>query len=491
VKSGDALDLFLRVKNQSDTTSRPLIWEDDAPAGSRFRRMQQGVPRTGRSLPGMPLEMDDLDGDDVPRAKWGKKGEGSGRWWWPASTVGRVSVGVGALIVCGLLVTAAELSKTYLQRDGRFRIAGASHIQAVGLTEVTRAQLLPVFGEDIGRNVFFVPLNERRKELEAIPWVQKATVMRLLPDQLRVDIVERKPVAFTRHGQQIGLVDASGVLLDMPAAAMAAHHYSFPVLTGIDAGEKPESRQARMAVYQRLMSDLDSNGKRNSDQLSEIDLTDPEDARVLMPEQGTDILAHFGEDHFLERYQRYKDHIAEWRQQYPQLSAVDLRYEHQVVLDMASGASHTQANPDAKSNVVEETAKAAVEAKSAAGAVTPAKPKPSAKVAAGNTTHEKASNDKNAHEKNAHENSKTKPGDKTSAHASAKAKSPASKSKGAVSKNAKDKKHTAGKTATQKKVSMPGKSSISKKPTAPGKPTAQDKSKPKTSAARPAAAEGQ
>jgi hypothetical protein len=72
-----------------------------------------------------------------------------------------------------------------------------------------------------------------------------------------------------------------------------------------------------MAVYQRLLAELDANGQQLSAQISEIDLTDPEDARVLMPEQGADILAHFGEDHFLERYQRYKAHIAEWRQQYP------------------------------------------------------------------------------------------------------------------------------------------------------------------------------
>jgi cell division protein FtsQ len=56
-----------------------------------------------------------------------------------------------------------------------------------------------------------------------------------------------------------------------------------------------------------------------------------------MPEQGADILAHFGEDHFLERYERYQAHIAEWRQQYPHLAAVDLRYDNQVVLEMASG----------------------------------------------------------------------------------------------------------------------------------------------------------
>ena len=92
-----------------------------------------------------------------------------------------------------------------------------------------------------------------------------------------------------------------------------------------------------MEVYQHLVSELDASGQHLSDQISEIDLSDPEDARVLMPEQGTDILAHFGADHFLERYQRYKAHISEWRQQYPKLAEVDLRYEQQVVLQMTGG----------------------------------------------------------------------------------------------------------------------------------------------------------
>ena len=226
---------------------------------------------------------------------------------------------------------------TTLERDARFRIAGSEDIQATGLTEVSRAEMLPVFGEDIGRNIFFVPIEQRRKQLEQIPWVERATVMRLLPDQIRVSVVERQPVAFTRHGEQIGLVDANGVLLNMAPATMAKHHYSFPVSTGIDPGDPADSRKARMDVYLRMMAELDADGKHNSEQISEIDLTDPEDARVLMPEQGADILAHFGEDHFLERYERYQAHIAEWRQQYPHLAAVDLRYDNQVVLQMASG----------------------------------------------------------------------------------------------------------------------------------------------------------
>src|SRR3569623_124320 len=167
--------------------------------------------------------------------------------------------------------------------------------------------------------------------------------MRVLPDQIRIFVVERKPIAFVRQGSQVELIDANGVLLAEPPAMMSQHHYSFPVVTGIDSRDAMTGRRARMEVYQRLVSELDSNGRHLSDQVSEIDLRDPEDARVLMPEQGTDILAHFGEDHFLERFQRYKAHIAEWRQQYPKLAEVDLRYDQHVVLQMTDGAHSSSA----------------------------------------------------------------------------------------------------------------------------------------------------
>ena len=281
-------------------------------------------------------------------------------------------LGFGALLAVSILGASANLLRNFLERDTRFRIMGTSNIQATGLGEVSRAEMLPVFGEDIGRNIFFVPLVERRKQLEQIPWVQRATVMRLLPDQIRVSVVERQPVAFVRHGQQVGLVDAHGVLLDMAPALMAQHHYSFPVVTGIDAGDPLPSREARMAVYLRLLGELDANGQHLSDQISEIDLTDPEDARVLMPEQGTDILAHFGQDHFLARYQRYKAHIAEWRQQYPKLAAVDLRFDQQVVLEMTPGAATGQiaANTADARHAVDEPVKSPVKAESAATAAT-------------------------------------------------------------------------------------------------------------------------
>jgi len=316
----------------------------------------------------MPLEVEDPDDPDVlpfgaARPKWSPAAAPGRPWWRPKSTFGRVVLLVGAMIVLGSFTAATLWMKTYLERDARFRITSSSDIQASGMTQVSRTEILPVFGEDIGRNIFFVPLNQRRKELEAIPWIEHATVMRLLPDQIRVSVVEREPVAFTRIGSQIGLVDANGVLLSMAPAAMAAHHYSFPVLTGIDPGDPLAARRMRMALYMRLMADLDSTGQHYSRNISEIDLTDPEDARVLMPEPGRDILAHFGEDHFLERYLRYRAHIAEWRQQYPRLAAVDLRYQQQVVLEMASGAqaSTAPAGADAPASEAKPSADGRVE----------------------------------------------------------------------------------------------------------------------------------
>jgi len=256
-------------------------------------------------------------------------------WWRPKTRFGRILLGTGVVAVFSAFTVSAYALRNFLEHDARFRITGTSNIQATGLAQVSRAEMLPVFGEDIGRNVFFVPLAERRKQLEEIPWIEHATVMRLLPDQIRISVTERKPIAFVREGSQVALIDSNGVVLTEPPAMMAQHHYSFPVVTGIDSRDPLATRRAKMDVYQHLVGELDAGGQHLSDQLSEIDLGDPEDARVLMPEQGTDILAHFGEDHFLERYQRYKAHIGEWRQQYPKLAEVDLRYDQQVVLQMA------------------------------------------------------------------------------------------------------------------------------------------------------------
>jgi len=300
-------------------------------------------------------------------------------WWRPGGRVAQIALGSATLALFTGLGALGFVTYRFLIGDGHFRIPGASSIQSTGLSEVSRGEILPIFGEDIGRNIFFVPLGARRKQLEAIPWVRQATVMRFLPDQLSVSIVERTPVAFVRQGQfaqQVELADADGVILQMPPAMMAQHHYSFPVVTGINAADPPAARQQRMAVYTRFVAELDQNQQHLSEQVSEIDLSDPEDLRAMMPEQGTDILAHFGQEQFLHRLQIYQAHIGEWRQRYPRLIGVDLRYNGEVPLEMGTGENAS--GPAVTAPLAPDTVKSAPAASVAS--VKPTETKPTAKA---------------------------------------------------------------------------------------------------------------
>lgn len=291
--------------------------------------------------------------------------------------------GLGAVVLlvgAGLTVAGIAVDR-FLIHDAHYRIPGASAIETSGLTEVSRSEVLPVFGEDIGRNIFFVSLRQRREQLEEIPWVKQATVMRLLPARLSVQVVERTPVAFVRVGNQVELADAEGVILRMPPEMMAGHHYSFPVVTGIDAKDAASVRKARMAQYMRFVAELDQNHQHLSDQVSEIDVTDPEDLRAVMPEKGADVLAHFGEADFLSRWQVYQAHIGEWRQRYPKLVGVDLRYQGEVPLVMSTENS---AGASAPGPVATPAAAGAVASAAVASPV--AQPSPAVKPAAGAVT---------------------------------------------------------------------------------------------------------
>ncbi len=343
------------------------------PSTTRTKRPQEVAPDRGRRQAEQASGGDpDSAEDGFLRARWRVPVR---RGLIPATRAGRITAAVAAVFALGGLVWLTIGIRNFFRDDPRFRIASSSSIQIMGNSQVTRSELLSVFGSDLGRNVFFIPLSHRREALEQLPWVEHATVMRLLPDQLRVAIVERTPVAFVRQGSTIGLVDAHGVLLHLPPAAMAAKHYSFPVVTGISARDPLPARASRMHLYQQFISDLDSGGAKVSTRLSEVDLSDSEDIWALLPAEGSDVQVHFGDSDFLARYRSYQQHLPEWRQQYPHLASVDMRYENQVVLDMApqTGA------PSGHDSGAESTSQNAHHAPSHAAAAKPPAGKPAAR----------------------------------------------------------------------------------------------------------------
>lgn len=257
----------------------------------------------------------------------------------PPSRWGRVA-GLLTLAATILLAwAAATTARHMILRDHRFILAGSSSIVTGVSRHVSRTQLIEVFAEDLERNILRAPLEERKADLEQIPWVKHATVMRLLPDRISVVVEERTPVAFVRQGADIGLVDDSGVLFELASGNSEVDSYSFPVVTGISTADPLAVRAVRIRILQDCLRDLDAGGERISSKLSEVDLSNPEDIKALIPDHGTDVLVHFGNGDYLNRYRRFEEHLSEWRSQYPKLSSVDMRYERQVVLEMQAGTS--------------------------------------------------------------------------------------------------------------------------------------------------------
>jgi len=242
-------------------------------------------------------------------------------------------------IVCLSAMAVAALYH-YGEHCWRFRVESSNDIEIAGLGNVTRSQVMEVMGGDIGRNIFFVQLAQRQKQLEQIPWVESASVMRFVPNRLKIEIRERTPLAFARVGSKIFLIDQAGVLMDLPTTGKKK--YSFPVILGMNLSEPLSTRATRMKVYTDLISQLDSGGARYSQDLSEVDLSDPDDAKVVVSQPQGEVLVHLGSSDYLERYKIFVAHVQEWRQQFAKLQSVDLRYDRQIVV-----------NPDLQGTVVQ------------------------------------------------------------------------------------------------------------------------------------------
>src|SRR5438552_2969391 len=112
----------------------------------------------------------------------------------PRKAANRLKQAAAAIAILGALAGIAAAGYFYGTSSWRFRIDSSDNIEIAGVAHVPPAQVMEVFGGDIGRNIYYVPLAERKKQLEEIPWVESAAVMRLLPNRLRVAIHERTPV---------------------------------------------------------------------------------------------------------------------------------------------------------------------------------------------------------------------------------------------------------------------------------------------------------
>jgi cell division protein FtsQ len=271
----------------------------------------------------------DLDVDEESPFLRAQKRVSARRSSLPKKTVNRLLWSVIAAALCCAAGLAAAALYHYGEHSWRFRVESSDNIEITGMQNVAKSQIMEVMGADIGRNIFFIPLAQQKAQLEQIPWVESASVMRFVPDRLKVEIHERTPVAFARVGPRMSLIDSGGTLMELTPK----HKYSFAVILGMNPGEPLSTRAPRMKTYTEMVRELDSGGAHYSQDLSEVDLSDLEDVKVRVNDPAGDVLVHLGSSDYLRRYKIYVSHAQGWRQQFQRLESVDLRYDNQVIVN--------------------------------------------------------------------------------------------------------------------------------------------------------------
>lgn len=244
---------------------------------------------------------------------------------------GRVVVWSG--LCAGLAFGGIEVH-SFLLGDPRFALrcdspAACAGIEIHGAAHSSLNRILAAFAGDAGKSVFEIPLAERRRHLLAVDWVREASVMRVWPDRIRIDIEERVPVAFAslpiggsaRHW--LALIDDQGVLLTLPPHT----RFPLPVLSGISEDQSEAERRQRVEAMRQLLADLGSRAK----EISEVNAATVEDMRVVTTIGGRAVELWLGDQHFLSRYTNFLNHYREMQLD-SNAAVFDLRLDDRVLV---------------------------------------------------------------------------------------------------------------------------------------------------------------
>lgn len=211
-----------------------------------------------------------------------------------------------------------------------------------------------------GQNIVGLGLDEWQARLLGSPWVEEATLRRVLPSSVEVHVRERRPIAIARIGSGLFLVDAHGVVVDEYGPAYA--DIDLPIVDGLAATKETPARKGRTArsaasSQNRVPSLPDATDAVDENRaalaagliaalgerpdllrlVSQIDVSDPHNAVVML--EGDTTLLRLGEDEFVDRLQQYIDLGDALRERVNAIDYVDLRFQERVYVKPVKGAA--------------------------------------------------------------------------------------------------------------------------------------------------------
>ena len=243
-------------------------------------------------------------------------------------------------LIAASTLGAARTVHRWVLDDPRFIMVGSAAdsednadfiVQGIG--HASREQIVRVFAEDFGKNIFLMPISERRRQLLGIDWIREATVARLWPNRIAISVEERTPVAFLRLGAadplrpkaaRPALIDSEGVILEQPEKAS----FSFPVVVGISERQAEPERKQRIARMLKLMRDIKPVIQNVT--VTEVDVSE-QDLRVSADVEKAEVELLIGDRQYARRMHNFLVNFPEIHRRSPELKYFDLRLEKRII----------------------------------------------------------------------------------------------------------------------------------------------------------------
>jgi cell division protein FtsQ len=229
--------------------------------------------------------------------------------WMNAASIALALVLVGSLLASGLV----KLSRLPYFKLDRIEVDG-------DLTRNSLATVRANVAHRLQGGFFSVDLHQSRDAFEAVPWVRKAVVRRVWPNELRVVLEEHRPAAYWAHEDRDDqLVNTFGEVFDANLGDVEDEH--LPTLKA-PANPSAEEARAMLDMLHRLQPVFQSLGE-----IDTLSLTERGSWSVELDNEATIELGRGTLPEVQARAERFVRTFPELRRQYPApLAHADLRY---------------------------------------------------------------------------------------------------------------------------------------------------------------------
>lgn len=247
------------------------------------------------------------------------------------------AITLGLLTVVFCLAWLSMQTQEMISRDDRFRVAGVEEqgsIVITGVHKASRRAIFKVFEPDAGRSLIEIDPDARRLKLRTVEWVRDATVRRIWPNRLHVDVVERRPVAFLPvaagvTGRFNNPVTYQPMLIDEDGAVLSVRGEvppNLPLLVGVRREEDIERRRAGVRTMLRLLDEL----RDYRAQIIEVDVTNRDSLRAAFQMADRVVVLILGGERFLERVRTFQSHYEGIRDRLSARALLDVSLEGRI-----------------------------------------------------------------------------------------------------------------------------------------------------------------